>query len=229
MPGRLQAIYAYLLLMQANEGLIKYSAADIAEHLNSEVSDVEKVLDTKFDFNSDINGWENPRMREEMERSAGILHNKRAGAAKAREKKNRELELEPEPDSDIKVDIKPDSKNPKKEEEDLPHGEKFAEAWGRWTKHRSEIKKPLKPTQVKMQLKKLGAMAEKGAVAMIDHTVANGWQGLREPEANFPNGRNRNGNPQAVTRHIPSGEEKVLDLSRDMTAEEALELARSKS
>lgn len=64
----------------------------------------------------------------------------------------------------------------------LPHGCDFADAWNRWTKHRSEIKKPLKPTMIEQQLKELGALSESHAVARINHTIGMGWQGLRDPE-----------------------------------------------
>lgn len=65
----------------------------------------------------------------------------------------------------------------------LPHGSIFAEAWEAWQDHRNEIKHPLKPTMAKAQLKRLGAMSEKEAVEIIQHTVEMGWQGLRGPEA----------------------------------------------
>lgn len=65
----------------------------------------------------------------------------------------------------------------------LPHGSIFAEAWETWQDHRNEIKHPLKPTMAKAQLKRLGAMSEKEAVEIIQHTVEMGWQGLRGPEA----------------------------------------------
>ena len=64
----------------------------------------------------------------------------------------------------------------------LPHHGDFREAWSRWEKHRREIKKPLRPTQTEAQLKKLATMTEARAVAMIDHTIEMGWQGLREGE-----------------------------------------------
>jgi len=61
--------------------------------------------------------------------------------------------------------------------------EAFRSAWSTWVKHRSEIRKPLKPTQMAAQLKKLAQMGEARAIAAIEHTVEKGWQGLREPEA----------------------------------------------
>lgn len=61
--------------------------------------------------------------------------------------------------------------------------ERFAKSWDSWVKHRSEIKKPLHETMVVAQLKMLASKGLAAAVQMIDHTVAMGWQGLREPES----------------------------------------------
>ena len=60
----------------------------------------------------------------------------------------------------------------------------FAKAWEDWQEHRKEIKKPLKPTQIEKQLEELQSIGEQRAIAMINHTIAKGWQGLREPESN---------------------------------------------
>ena len=60
----------------------------------------------------------------------------------------------------------------------------FRSAWGRWVQHRSEIRKPVKPTMAAAMIKQLEAMGHDRAVACIDHTIAMGWQGLREAEAN---------------------------------------------
>lgn len=63
----------------------------------------------------------------------------------------------------------------------LPHGELFAVSWQRWKNHRSEIKKPLKPTMMDSQLKRMAGMSEAAAVAMMEHTIEKGWQGLVDP------------------------------------------------
>jgi uncharacterized protein YdaU (DUF1376 family) len=60
--------------------------------------------------------------------------------------------------------------------------ESFAESWADFQRHRSEIRKPLKPTSTKLALKELQAMGEARAVSALRHTVAKGWQGIREPE-----------------------------------------------
>ncbi len=58
----------------------------------------------------------------------------------------------------------------------------FSEAWSQWQQHRTEIRKPLKPTMRKAQLAELAAMGEQRAIAALRHTIAKGWQGIREPE-----------------------------------------------
>jgi hypothetical protein len=65
--------------------------------------------------------------------------------------------------------------------ENLQTGE-FKTAWSDWQKHRREIRKPITPTSGKAQLIKLSKLGEEKAVLTIEHTITNGWQGLREPE-----------------------------------------------
>lgn len=60
--------------------------------------------------------------------------------------------------------------------------EEFGAAWGEWKTHRSEIKKPIKPTQEAAQLAALKEVGEARAIAMIRYTIQMGWQGLREQE-----------------------------------------------
>jgi hypothetical protein len=61
--------------------------------------------------------------------------------------------------------------------------EAFREAWLLWCQHRTEIKKPLKPTSCDQQLKQLADWGEARAIAAIRYTVAKGWQGIQEPDA----------------------------------------------
>jgi hypothetical protein len=62
----------------------------------------------------------------------------------------------------------------------------FREAWTAWVRHRKEIRKPLTPTASERQLKKLADMGEARAIAALDHSMANGWQGIFEPYASKP-------------------------------------------
>lgn len=58
----------------------------------------------------------------------------------------------------------------------------FEAAWKDWEQHRKETKHPLKPTMAVAQLKMLADMGHDRAIACIRHTIAMGWQGLREEE-----------------------------------------------
>lgn len=60
--------------------------------------------------------------------------------------------------------------------------DEFHAAWAVWHKHRREIRKPLTPTSITQQLRQLATWGPARAIAAITHTVAKGWQGLREPE-----------------------------------------------
>jgi len=66
-------------------------------------------------------------------------------------------------------------------------------AWQSWCQHRREIKKPITPTSAVKQLGQLAVAGPQRAVAMIEHTIAKGWQGLQEPD------RKANGHPQPPT------------------------------
>lgn len=61
----------------------------------------------------------------------------------------------------------------------------FAEAAARWERHRSEIKHKLTPEARKAWLKKCADIGEARAIAAIDHSIANGWQGMFEPKADL--------------------------------------------
>jgi hypothetical protein len=86
----------------------------------------------------------------------------------------------------------------------------FEQAWADWLKHRSEIRKPMKPTQCKAVLGDLAAMGVTRAIAAIRHTITKGWQGLREPEGNEV----KRYTPQAAMRQSfvePIGWKKWID------------------
>lgn len=69
------------------------------------------------------------------------------------------------------------------EKESLPYGStEFASAWSDWVQHRKEIRHPLKPKTVEAQLELLKGMGESAAIASIQQSITNGWQGLFEPK-----------------------------------------------
>lgn len=63
-------------------------------------------------------------------------------------------------------------------------GDEFEEAWKDFEQHRREIKKPLTPTATKQSLNKLAIMGCERAIEAIRHSIANGWQGIFEPDGN---------------------------------------------
>ncbi len=67
---------------------------------------------------------------------------------------------------------------------------KFIKAWQDWIQHRIEIKHKLTPTTTQRQLKMLAEHPIR-AVAIIENSIQNGWQGL------FPDKDNNNGNSNA--------------------------------
>jgi hypothetical protein len=56
--------------------------------------------------------------------------------------------------------------------------QEFRESWARWTQHRKEIKKPLTPTTIKTQIKKLSSHSARVAAAMLEQSIENGWRGI---------------------------------------------------
>lgn len=82
----------------------------------------------------------------------------------------------------------------------------FIQTWERWVKHRREIKKPLTPTQAESQLKKMSSMGFDRSIAMMEHTIEKGWQGLREPDMS-----NKQSDPDAQFRARAKVIEEALD------------------
>lgn len=60
--------------------------------------------------------------------------------------------------------------------------EQFAKAWSEWQAYRRERRLPkLKPSSVRKQFRALGEWGEEAAIASIDRSIAQGWQGLFPP------------------------------------------------
>ena len=54
----------------------------------------------------------------------------------------------------------------------------FHKVWKEWIQFRSEIKKKLAPSTIKGQLKKLSKLPVETAIAMLEQSIQNGWQGI---------------------------------------------------
>lgn len=88
----------------------------------------------------------------------------------------------------------------------------FRTAWERWVQHRKETRHPLKPTTIESQLKALAVMGEAKAIAAIEQSILNGWQGLFEP-------RTANGKPSSPKKNASE-----LDASEKWLREQDSEL-----
>jgi hypothetical protein len=94
------------------------------------------------------------------------------------------------------------TKGPKPETVPIPailSADVFLSRWSAWIKHRSEIRKPVTYTAAEKQLRQLSSWGLERAIAAIDHSIANGWQGIFEPKANS-NGHHDQ--PRRLSREI---------------------------
>jgi hypothetical protein len=83
------------------------------------------------------------------------------------------------------------------------------EAWGEWAQHRREIKKKLTPLATRRQLAALEDMGEAKAIAAIQHSIANGWQGIFEPQEKKNGNRINNPGYDPITQHRTEAGESI--------------------
>jgi hypothetical protein len=81
--------------------------------------------------------------------------------------------------------------------------EAFLAAWADWHQHRVEIKHKFTPTAERNALAKLANMGPDRAVAALRHSMANGWQGIIEPDTK--------GNSRGNQRTLPVGPGQLFD------------------
>jgi hypothetical protein len=165
------------------------TASEIEEFVNACINDFQLFLaDEKVFFskrlkedvflkrekarNSANYRWVNATaLRKNANAQKRICDFMRIDANKRREEKSREDKIREEK---------------KREEHNTPlppilQTEEFKSAWELWKKFRGEIKKPLVPTTIDQQLKKLEAMGPEKAVEALKQSMAAGWQGIFEP------------------------------------------------
>ena len=76
----------------------------------------------------------------------------------------------------------------------------FGKVWAEWQQHRREKKSAMTPTATKSQLKKLQEMGHDRAIAAINHSIANSWTGIFEPDSRAGGGNHRNQAGTAATQ-----------------------------
>lgn len=97
-----------------------------------------------------------------------VTRHKNVTLEKSREEKSKEKKKPPTPF--------------RAEDAELPFDSiEFRSLWIDWCEHRREIKKPLTPKAVKMELQHLGDIGEDRAKKAIRHSMANSYQGIFEP------------------------------------------------
>lgn len=93
----------------------------------------------------------------------------------------------PPPGGDVGGAKKPDDAEPPPSLDT----ERFRQAWREWCQHRRERKQRLTPTAATRALKKLEKMGHDRAIEAIEHSIANGYQGIFEPSRGSAGGASR--------------------------------------
>jgi hypothetical protein len=121
-----------------------------------------------------------------------------SGDLKAKQKRN---------ESDT---IKKKTKNEKKTKKTTPlppelDTPEFQKAWGEWEQHRKELKKTLTPSTTIKQLKMLAKHPVTTAIATIEISIQNGWQGLFPEKENDNNRQTTQANKRKSEKEAFTG------------------------
>jgi hypothetical protein len=101
-------------------------------------------------------------------------------------------------------------------------------SWKRWTDYRSQIRRPLKPVSIPAAQRELAAFGADQA-AVVEQSVAHGWQGLFDLKS-----RANGGKPATAAPKQPPTDEQISEARRNAIADNArtaqrLGLAASKA
>lgn len=170
------------------------------------------------------------RLAEQRERDIETWQARKAGGRKGGRPSERASEIlgsrkpqglgegSPEKTSTEKGEGKRETNKKKKESfdpTDLPlpfSSEPFAEAWGAFCKMRREIGKPFRETGAEATLKMLSKKGEPLAIAALEISTANEWQGIREPDP-----------PRGVPRPGPGNGGQTFAQQRTANTKDAIE------
>jgi hypothetical protein len=122
------------------------------------------------------------------------------------------------PDQTRPDQTKPDHKNKEGAASPAPVGLDLP-AWERWVEYRKAIRKPLKPVSIPAAQRELAAFGAEQA-AVVEQSVANGWQGLFALKP-----KSANGKPQERRIETPPTQDQV-EAARRKAAEQNLLNAR---
>jgi len=157
---------------QSEDGIIKASYAAIDD--NAKVPNFHKALSEVGWLNLRTGAVELPNFVRHMGMSAKrrcVDAVRKMSARQPDKMRTREEKRREEKSKDKETPFPP-----------LPFlSEEFTKAWADWEQHKKEKRDKLTPTAVKKQFKKLAVMGETRAIAAIEHSIANGYQGIYEP------------------------------------------------
>ena len=109
-----------------------------------------------------------------------------------------QLQSAPKPVANCNANIKKNSKRIIKDVE-LPYTDPaFVDAWKNWDQHLKELRKKRTPSSIQKQLKKLEEMGLERAIAALEFSLCQGYQGIFEPKGST-NKRNAVGPPRSKT------------------------------
>lgn len=120
---------------------------------------------------------------------------------------------------------KPSKASPKKPTVEIPPtlaGEKFAEAWARWVRYRSERRKPLTPSTASKHLAKAERMGVDVAVEAIDRAIDRSYEAFFAPDSkpdlfsgSAPVVRDVDAEKAALLKHSMEMEERRANAQRN--------------
>lgn len=154
-------------------------------------NDVIKIVSRKMKREADIS---------KKRAKAGKTGGKRTQSSKNFAKAKVEAKFKQNTDIDIDIDNDIEIINKKESEIIFPFtSDRFLKTWKNWKLFRSQIKKPYRSElSEQMALKKLSQHDEATAIAMIEQSIANSWQGI------FDVTEKSNGKLSAREKHIDS-------------------------
>lgn len=165
----------------------------------------EKIA-RKFSFECEPGHYQNERLRDEKIKRAKYSESRRHNRFGSKEESKENQHMSDTCQSyDVHMGngngntnenvIKEEKKTREKKIADeitLPFAtEQFKNAWQLWKQHRTEIKKPYRPTSEIAALKQLFRDVdgnESTAISWIENAIARTWQGIYEPK-NYNNGK----------------------------------------
>jgi uncharacterized protein YdaU (DUF1376 family) len=156
--------------------------AVMARRLRSTEKLVKTILSEFFTLTEQ--GWTNKRVMEEITGHQEFIQKQIFNGRKGgRTKAHRQPSDSPSLSLPIPISQSPFTNNI--DWQNLPselNTEQFKEAWTKYVSYRKERKKPLYQSSMEAKWKQIAAWGEQQAIASINNTIANGWQGIFPPQ-----------------------------------------------